>query len=181
MNPPPAWFVGAWRRRSIALPGGQPTEPCEAWWLQTDETFVDLRITRPGHEGNGLPFSSTRGFAGHFEIVDDGFRWHLELDSDGLAPRTDGSAGVDLYLDPGDPLTLIEDAPGRFREEWVQQASLDRIESIRTRDVIAVRIGDIRGAVWIDEGVVAARVWSDSWSIAIGPHHSIPTQAEAWR
>ena len=77
------WFVGAWRRRSIVVPGGQPMEPCEAWWIQADDAFVDVRVVLPGRELNGLPYSSTRAFAGRFEIVDDEVRWHVEIDSDG--------------------------------------------------------------------------------------------------
>ena len=64
------WFVGAWRRRSIVVPGGQPTEPCEAWWIQSADAFVDVRVAAPGMEHNGLPYSSTRAFAGRFEIAE---------------------------------------------------------------------------------------------------------------
>ena len=116
------WFVGAWRRRSIAVPGGEPVEPCEAWWIQSGDAFVDIRIAAPGMEDNGLPYSSTRAFAGWFEIAGGEVQWHVELDSDGVAPRIDRGPAAGLYLDPDDPLLMIEDAPGRFREEWVQCA-----------------------------------------------------------
>ncbi len=116
------WFVGAWRRRSITVPGGEPTEPCEAWWIQTDEAFVDVRVARAGQEHNGLPYSSTRAFAGRFEIAGGEALWHVELDSDGAVPRVDRAAAEGLYIAADDPLLMIENAPGRFREEWVQHA-----------------------------------------------------------
>ena len=88
------WFVGAWRRRSIVVPGGQPTEPCEAWWIQAADAFVDVRVAVRGMEHNGLPYSSTRAFAGRFEIAEGEVRWHVELDSDGPVPRTDRAAAM---------------------------------------------------------------------------------------
>jgi len=112
---PHPWYVGAWRRRSIVVPGGEPTEPCEAWWIQSSDVYVDIRVALPGHDDNGLPYSSTRAFAGVFEIADGNSCWHVELDSGDVAPRTDRAAAAGLYLDPANPDVLIEDAPGRFR------------------------------------------------------------------
>ena len=101
MSPPhQPWFVGAWRRRSIVVPGGEPTEPCEAWWIQAGEAFVDIRVAAPGMEDNGLPYSSTRAFAGRFEIADGEVRWHVEIDSDGPVPRTDRAAAAGLFMTP---------------------------------------------------------------------------------
>ncbi|MGZ4793135.1 MAG: hypothetical protein ACXWBO_14830, partial [Ilumatobacteraceae bacterium] len=87
-GPDRSWFVGAWHRRSIVVPGGDPLEPCEAWWLQSNEAFVDVRVTLSGFEHNGLPYSSTRAFAGTFEIAGGELRWNVELDSGGPVPRT---------------------------------------------------------------------------------------------
>ena len=130
------------RRRMAApldrrCPGGEPTEPCEAWWIQAGDAFVDVRVAAPGMEDNGLPYSSTRAFAGRFEIADGEVRWHVELDSDGPVPRTDRAAAAGLYIAVDDPLLMIEDAPGRFREEWVQHAP--------EGDVEFVHIGEPRG------------------------------------
>ena len=154
-GPERPWFVGAWRRRSIAVPGGKPTEPCEAWWLQAGDAFVDVRVALPGNENNGLPYSSTRAFAGRFDITGGELRWHVELDSDGRAPRTDRAAAAGLFMAADDPLLMIEDAPGRFREEWVQHAAEGDVEFVRAADIVAVRVGDITGVVMsTDEGVL---------------------------
>lgn len=163
------WFVGAWRRRSILVPGGEPTEPCEAWWIQAGEAFVDIRAAAPGMEHNGLPYSSTRAFAGRFEIADGEVRWHVDLDSDGPVPRTDRAAAAGLFIDDDDPLVMIEDAPGRFREVWVQHAPHADVEVVRTDTIVTVRVGDIAGVVFSVDGDVCGRVWVGGRSIAAAP------------
>jgi len=160
------WYVGAWRRRSIVVPGGEPTEPCEAWWIQSDDAFVDVRVTLPGRSDSGLPYSSTRAFAGWFEIAEGESRWHVELDSDGVAPRTDRAAAAGLYISPADPQLMIEDAPGRFREEWVQQARADDVEVVRHNNMIAVRVGNVVGVVHSVGDAVSGRMWEGVRSIA---------------
>lgn len=162
------WFVGAWRRRSIAVPGCEPTEPCEAWWLQAGEAFVDVRVAAPGKKDNGLPYSSTRAFAGRFEIADGEVRWHVELDTDGPVPRTDRAATAGLFIAADDPLLMIEDAPGRFREEWVQHASEGDVEFERTANMVTVRVGQVSGVVMSIDGHVVGRIWHGSGTIAVG-------------
>ena len=172
------WFVGAWRRRSIAVPGDEPIEPCEAWWIQAGEAFVDVRIALPGCEDSALPYSSTRAFAGRFEIADGEVRWHVELDSDGAVPRTDRAAEGGLFIAPDDPTVMIEDAPGRFREVWVQRASNRRtitgqeagpeVEFVRSADVVAVRVGEVSGVVFTVGGSVTGRVWHPGGVVVVG-------------
>jgi hypothetical protein len=163
------WFVGAWRRRSITVPGREATEPCEAWWIQAGEVFVDVRVAAPGMEDNGLPYSSTRAFAGRFEIAGGEVRWHVELDSDGVVPRTDRApASPGLYIAPDDPLLMIEDAPGRFLEEWVQQATEGEVEFVHSDHLVAVRIGRITGVVMSLDNTVSGRVWHDEGSVVVG-------------
>ncbi len=144
---PRPWFTGAWRRQSIEVPGGSPVEPCEAWWIQSADVFVDIRVAQPGFEGNDLPYSQTRAFAGRFEIADGEVRWHLELDSLGLAPRTDRAPAGGLYISADDPLLMVEDAPGRFRELWVNHAPDGPVSVEHTPDRISVQVGSIHGAV----------------------------------
>jgi hypothetical protein len=163
------WFVGAWRRRSITVPGGRPTEPCEAWWIQADEVFVDVRVAMPGREDNGLPYSSTRAFAGRFEIADGEVRWHIELDSGGPVPRTDRAQAPGLYLAPDDPLLMIEDAPGRFREEWVQCAPEGEVECVRASNIVTVRVGPASGVVLSMGNTVVGRIWHGEGSVGTGP------------
>ena len=165
----PPWIVGAWHRRSIAVPGGAPGEPCDAWWIQTADAFVDVRVARPGQEDNGLPYSSTRAFAGRFEIADGEARWHVELDSGGPAPRVDRAAATGLFISPDDPLLMIEDAPGRFCEEWVQCAEAREVECVRDSNVVAVRVGAVSGVVFASGRTVIGRVWHGDRSIGIGP------------
>ena len=166
-GPARSWFAGAWHRRSIVVPGCEPTEPCEAWWIQTEHAFVDVRVALPGREHNGLPYSSTRAFAGRFEIADGEARWHVELDSEGPAPRVDRAAASGLFIASDDPLLMIEDAPGRFREEWVQCAPLGEVEFVRAGSLVAVRVGDICGVVSSVGGAVCGRVWQGAQSIGI--------------
>jgi hypothetical protein len=168
MSPRP-WFIGAWRRRSIVVPGGRPTEPCEAWWLQGDEAFVDLRVVLPGHENNDLPYSSTRAFAGRFEIVSGEPRWHVDLDSGAPVPRVDRGSVGGLRLAADDPLLMIEDAPGRFREEWVQCAPAGEVEFVRGSNIVTVRVGDVTGVVWAVEGLVFGRLWDGDRSFGTAP------------
>jgi len=163
------WFAGAWRRRSIVVPGGEAVEPCEAWWIQTADAFVDVRVALPGNEQNGLPYSSTRAFAGWFEIAEGESRWHVELDSDGPVPRTDRAAAAGLFISPHDPLLMIEDAPGRFCEEWVQCNTGAEIETVRDSHMIAVRVGDVSGVVLMAGRTVVGRVWHGDHTVGIGP------------
>jgi hypothetical protein len=161
------WFVGAWRRRSICVPGGEPTEPCEAWWIQAGEAFVDVRVAQPGREDNGLPYSSTRAFAGRFEIADGEVRWHVELDSGEPVPHTDRAAAAGLFLAPDDPLLMIEDAPGRFREEWVQHAVEGDVEFVHGTGIVTVRVGDITGVVMSTDDGVTGRIYSERLSTTL--------------
>jgi hypothetical protein len=166
-RPARPWFVGAWRRRSITVPGGQPTEPCEAWWIQADEAFVDIRVAMPGQDDNGLPYSSTRAFAGRFEIADDEARWHVELDSGGPVPRTDRAVARGLFISPDDPLLMIEDAPERFREEWLQFAPEGEVAFVRTANIVTVRVGYVTGVVLSTGHAVIGRIWHGDRSIGI--------------
>jgi hypothetical protein len=72
-------------------------------------------------------------------------------------------------VDPDDPLVMIEDAPGRFREEWVQCAPGGEVEFVRAAGVICVRVGDITGVVLSTAEGVAGRLWCADYSIAVEP------------
>jgi hypothetical protein len=172
-RPRQPWFAGAWRRRSIVVPGGQPSEPCEAWWLQSGDAFVDVRVAAPGMEENGLPYSSTRAFAGWFEIAEGESRWHVDIDSDGPVPRIDRAASAGLFIAPEDPLLMIEDAPGRFREEWMQLAPNGAVESVRSNDIVTVRVGGVTGVVMVVDGTVTGRIFDGERTISVGGLGSI--------
>lgn len=143
--------------------------------MQTEDLFVDVRVNLAGQDNTGLPFSSTRAFAGRFEVIEGGFRWHVELDSDGIVPRSDGAAGVDLSLDDHDPLVMIEDAPGRFREQWIRPVARPAARGVATAQLITVEVGGIHGAVWVDgHGEIAGRIWRGDWVIGVGHHAELP-------
>jgi hypothetical protein len=72
-----------------------------------------------------------------------------------------------LFLAPNDPLLMIEDAPGRFREEWIQHAPEGNVEFVRTADIVTIRIGAITGVVLSTGGAVLGRVWSEERSIGV--------------
>ncbi len=149
--------------------------------MQSEDLFVDVRVTLPGRSGEGLPFSSTRAFAGRFAAVEGGVRWHVELDSDGPVPRTDGAAGVDLVVDPGEPLVMVEDAPGRFREVWERPDAAPAVRGLRTAGLVAVQVGEVYGAVWAaGDGWIAGRVWRPGWSLGVGRVGEPPAALGAW-
>lgn len=161
------WFAGAWRRQSIAVPGSAPAEPCEAWWIQTENWFVDVRRALPGHEDNDLPYSQTRAFAGRFEVADGEVRWHLLLDTAGLAPRTDRAAESGLFISPADPLLMVEDAPGRFTELWIQCAPDATTTSHVDDSAISVDVGGYRAMVSLTDAGVAGRVWAPTGQLLV--------------
>jgi hypothetical protein len=153
------WWVGAWRRRSISVPGRPATEPCDAWWLQTASTFIDIRVVRDGWSADGLPYSATRAFAGRFEIVGDQLRWHLEHDTAGPVPATDVGPAAGLYLDRHDHDLMIEDDPGAFREEWERVVTGDDIEVVHAAAVVAIRVGAVTAVVSTSRGATVGQLW----------------------
>lgn len=143
-----SWWVGAWRRDGIAVPGRDRTEPCAAWWVQAGEWFVDVRVVVDGPEDNGLPYSQTRAFAGRFELDGEGAPcWHVEVDSAGPAPRLDRGAPGGLWLDADDRSLMIEDAPGRFREWWRRDDPTGLASVERTDAGMWVTIGSLVAVV----------------------------------
>ena len=82
------------------------------------------------------------------------------------APIAPPQAG--LFIAADDPLLMIEDAPGRFREEWVQHALQGDVEFVRTANMVTVRVGDVSGAVMSIDGHVVGRIWHGAGTIAVG-------------
>ena len=69
-------FVGAWKRRSIAIDGGVHREPARVLWLQAGDAFADLRVPL---ELNG----ETDAFAGITTFEPPALTWHHTLDWNG--------------------------------------------------------------------------------------------------
>lgn len=74
----PPRFRGAWKRVSLALDGAEPAEHADVVWLQTEDTYADLRIPRYGYGDIVAPMS----FAGTTTWVDPYLRWSHDLDLD---------------------------------------------------------------------------------------------------
>jgi hypothetical protein len=69
-------FVGAWRRRSIAIDGGAHEEPADVLWLQAGNAFADLRVPI---EADATPDA----FAGITTFEAPALTWHHTLDWNG--------------------------------------------------------------------------------------------------
>lgn len=138
---PLPWFTGVWQRDGISVPGRPFVEPCEAWWVQSDRWFVDIRRTRPGHEHNDLPYSQTRIMAGWFHQADGWSEWHVLLDSARVTPAVDRAAAEGLNRSADEPDLMIEHAPGRFTERWRDRSSGGAVTGSHADDSILVRLG----------------------------------------
>jgi hypothetical protein len=75
-------FVGAWKRKSIAIDGGAHSEPAHVLWLQARDAFADLRIPID-------PRGQHDAFAGITTYEEPALTWHHTLDWNG------GFAGYD--------------------------------------------------------------------------------------
>ena len=62
---------------------------------------------------------------------------------------------------------MIEDAPGRFREEWVQCAPDGEVEFVRAADIVTVRVGGVTGVVLSVGPTISGRIWHGERSIGI--------------
>jgi hypothetical protein len=69
----PDEFVGAWRRRSIALDGGAPAETATVIWLQTHSAFADVRV-------DAASGAAVACFAGHTSWQPPQLHWRHDLD-----------------------------------------------------------------------------------------------------
>ena len=75
---------GVWRRRSIALDGGEPQEAAHVLWLQATEAFADLRVPFSAEGGSRI-----EAFAGTTAWDPPRLTWHHTVDWNG------GFAGYD--------------------------------------------------------------------------------------
>lgn len=138
------WFAGVWQRDGISVPGAPYVEPCDAWWVQSDRWFVDIRLSRPGHEDNTLPYSQTRLMAGWFRQADGWSEWNVLIDSARETPATDRAAADGLTRSEHEPDLMVEDAPGRFTERWLDRChgELSPALTIAEPDHVEVQLGD---------------------------------------
>lgn len=106
----PSQFVGAWKRVSLALGDGPPSEDSHVVWVQSDERYADVRVgPRPD------AFAGTADWDGetmtwHHEIdVRPGRppdRGRLTFDHDFLVERGDGYVEVWQRIGPPSPASV---------------------------------------------------------------------------
>lgn len=90
----PTRFVGAWARESLAVGGGDPSEPQVVRYLQAERSYADLRLDADS-SGDGL---GPLCFAGTASWDAPCATWHHEVDLE-LDPGTD--RGEVTWLDGG--------------------------------------------------------------------------------
>ena len=168
----PEEFRGAWRRRSIAIDGGEPSEPALVLWLQAPEAFADLRIPNSG--------DTIEAFAGITTWDPPRLTWHHTIDWNG------GFAGYDCGDVEWRDGALIErgtfDDDGRTRgyeEVWERVDAGEAFIVLSSDDAIVVNVGtyslsfrdargsgssfDVRSARWTPD-----RQWHDTYVFGAG-------------
>lgn len=129
----PDAFAGLWRRRSLTIGDGEPTEPAAVHWIQWGDRFLDLRAPLAGEPvpplcGPGL-------FGGITTWAEPVLTWHHEFDSDpgsgadaGAVSWEDGHlvergtatiSGVPTpYVEVWERITSVLPAEGRALSPW---------------------------------------------------------------
>ena len=107
----PADLTGAWRRASIAIGGGPPSEPASVVWLQVGEVYADLRVPLD-------PAGAQASFAGWTTWEAPTLRWIHDLDLD-----PSGGDDVGTLDRAGDELvergtSAGPDGPVPYTEVW---------------------------------------------------------------
>jgi putative spermidine/putrescine transport system substrate-binding protein len=107
----PADLTGAWRRASIAIGGGPPSEPASVVWLQVGEVYADLRVPLD-------TAGAQASFAGWTTWEAPTLRWIHDLDLD-----PSGGDDVGTLDRAGDELvergtSAGPDGPVPYTEVW---------------------------------------------------------------
>jgi hypothetical protein len=186
----PDRFIGAWRRRSIALGDAPPAEAHRVLWVQAARCYGDLRVPLPGEPGPAV------SFGGETAWDEPRLSWRHELDLD---PAPAGATDTGEVSWEGDELVARgvirgEDREVPYTEEWERLpgsiAPRLALRSVDGRGLIvrvdrhAVAIQDLR-----DDGArYRATYWAlngDEWTaeLAVGEPFGLPPDAEAagWR
>ena len=121
----PSSFFGAWRRRSLRVDDGPPTEPGVVVWVQAGDHFVDVRSSEPA-----APLSGPGAFAGTTTHAGHTLTWHhtidfpahesdIEIDDVGLIEWADDGSITETGSFPDGDRTV------HYTEHWI---SLTRSE-----------------------------------------------------
>lgn len=118
----PALYAGLWRRRSLAIGDGLPSEPAEVHWIQWGDRFIDLRSPRPRQPPS--PLCGPGMFAGTTTWTNRVLTWHHELDSD-----SGGGADAGVVSWHGPQLVergtaTIDGVPTPYVEVWERMTSV---------------------------------------------------------
>lgn len=150
----PDRFLGAWRRRSLALPeqGGVPFEKQQVLWLQAASAFADVRL--PLDPADEDPQAAPVSFAGVTTWDGTSLCWHRDLD---LHRVTEADEGVitwegDAMIESGS--FTFGGALQPYHEVWVRDDpvvlprlalhSTDRTARLIRVGVQAVTVADER-------------------------------------
>ena len=184
----PDEFRGVWRRRSIAVDGGAPSEPALVLWLQARESFADLRIPNSG--------DAIEAFAGTTTWEPPRLTWHHTIDWNG------GFAGYDCGDIEWVDGALVErgtyEEAGQtheYEEVWDRVDTGDEFIVLSSEHAIVVTVGtyslsfrdsrgagssfDVRSARWSAE-----RDWHDTYVFGAGdqlPLASDAMERSGWR
>jgi hypothetical protein len=129
-------FVGAWKRRSIAIDSGAHSEPARVLWLQAGDAFADLRMP-------GEAVGTIDAFAGITTYDEPALTWHHTLDWNG------GFAGYDCGVVECCDERLVE--RGEFErdgEHHTYEEIWDRVDRgpvgvvLTAAHAVVVRVGD---------------------------------------
>ncbi|MFN0030201.1 MAG: hypothetical protein ACKV2O_23870 [Acidimicrobiales bacterium] len=125
--------MGLWRRRSLALDGGPPTETQHVLWLQAGEGFADMRV--PLEDTDPQPMSAPLSFAGVTTWDGTALCWHRDLDLHQVIEADEGSItwdGEDL-IETG--IFTFGGQPTPYVEVWRREAGATTPRlSMRTLD-----------------------------------------------
>lgn len=110
-------FDGLWRRRSLQLGDGTPSEVATVHWIQWGHRYLDLRVP----DGGPQPFCGPGTFGGNTTWADPVLTWHHELDSE---PGGGADEGEIRWLADGlveeRGVAAMPDGPLPYVELWAR-------------------------------------------------------------
>lgn len=144
-----AALVGAWKRSGLLVDGLRVPDPCDVLWLQSAETYADIRLPLdPGAtpETPGGPaglFARASAFAGAAHWEPPSMVWEHALDAHPRGGTDQGT--LDLSRDGWayeDGTVTWEGRPVPFREEWERISTpADPVHVEATAGRISVTVG----------------------------------------
>ncbi len=184
-RPVPENLIGAWRRESVAIEGGQPFEDSQVIWLQAPTYFVDLRLALPG-EG-----AAPEAFGGVVDWAAPHLRFHHDVDLNGHAAEDVGALSWDGEVLVERGVAVFGEDSIEFEERWIRQAGgngtfavLGRFDDSGNLAGLAVRCG--HHALFVDSGarfvgryfVSGEEGWRSAWGLGDTTEWPFPKEIE---